>query len=763
MNKRKFVGTVGRTVRETEYRYEDIPDKTPKDAPNVIYIVLDDLGFSQLGCYGSTINTPNIDRLASDGLRYNNFHTTAICSATRASLLTGANHHSVGINSVIEMATGCPNGAGEVDKGYAYISEILSEYGYDTFACGKWHLTTNGALNAAGPYDSWPLGRGFGRYYGFLHAMINQFNPILVQDNSFIDQPESPENGYHLSEDITDHAIDFICTQKNAYPDKPFFLYLAYGAMHAPHHAPKEYIERYKGKFDKGWDKLREEWFANQKKLGIIPETAELNDRNGYVPAWDSLSEEQKKINARYMEAFAGMLEHTDEQIGRVVEYLGKINELDNTLIVFISDNGASPEGGPEGRLNMNNAINIVSTSDNTEEALAKLDTIGGPYAENHYPVGWANLGNTPFQWYKTWVHSGGVKDPMIVSYPKLIKDKGAIRNQYHHVIDITPTVLDVIGIEKPDIIKGIPQKTIQGKSFRYTFDSDDRNKERKIQYYEMLGNKGIYKNGWKAITNHTFNESFDEDEWELYNVEEDYSEKNNVADRYPEKLKELQEEWLIEAGKYGVFPQHMNSHVGGPDAISKIIGSGRFIPGKVSEYHHIYKYFDLAERSNTTNNSFVLTADISRNNTSQQGVIFSTGSRFGGWALYIKDNVLTYTLNAQGKKEYTVTAGYVPEGKARVKLEVKLIKNNPSMYAFNPAYISIFINGVKKAGEKIDNYSDSVGNSFETIGANRYVAVTDKFTAPFIFEGDIEYVRIKTPDSTVTADELIDAFMAVD
>ncbi|MGN0600704.1 MAG: arylsulfatase [Oscillospiraceae bacterium] len=763
MSKKKFIGTIGRNIRETEYRYENIPDKTPKGAPNVIYIVLDDLGFSQLGCYGSSINTPNIDKLAANGLRYNNFHTTAICSATRASLLTGANHHSVGVNATIEMITGCPNGAGEVDKGYAYLSEILQEYGYDTFACGKWHLTSNGALNQAGPYDSWPLGRGFNRYYGFLHAMMNQYNPILIQDNSFVEQPKTADEGYHFSEDITDHAIDFISTQKNAYPDKPFFLYLAYGAMHAPHHAPKEYIDRYKGKFDKGWDVLREEWFANQKKLGIIPADTELNERNAYVPAWDSLNDDQKKVCARFMEAFAGMLEHTDAQIGRVTDYLEKIGELDNTLIVFISDNGASPEGGPEGHLNMNNACNIVSKDDTTEEALANLDKIGGPYTQNHYPVGWANLGNTPFQWYKTWVHSGGVKDPMIVSYPNGIEAKGAIRSQYHHVIDITPTVLDVIGIEKPEIIKGIPQKPMQGKSFKYSFDSDDREQERKIQYYEMLGNKGIYKNGWKAVTNHTFNDSFDEDEWELYHVETDFSEKNNVADKYPEKLRELQDEWLIEAGKYGVFPQHMNSHVGGPDAIDKLIGADRFVPGKVSEYKHIYKYFDLAERSNTQNNSFVLTIDFVRTDVKQQGVLFSTGDRFGGWSLYIKDNILTYTLNANGKTEHTVTAGEVPIGRAEAKLEVKVIKDKANRHSPKTAFVAVYINGEKKAEEKIDNYNDSTGNSFETIGANRYVSVTENYTSPFIFEGDIEYVKIKTPDSTVTTEELIDAFMAID
>lgn len=756
--KQIFTGTIGRTVKDTEYRYEAIPEKRRADAPNVVYIVLDDLGFAQLGCYGSSIQTPNIDRLAAGGLRYNNFHTTAICSATRASLLTGANHHSVGCCATIEMITGCPNGAGELDKSYGTLAEILKEYDYDTFACGKWHLTSWGALNQAGPFDSWPLGRGFDRYYGFLHAMMNQYNPILVQDNSFVDQPKTPEEGYHFSEDITDHAIDYICTQKNAYPDRPFFLYLAYGAMHAPHHAPQKYIDMYKGKFDEGWDELRLKWFANQKRLGIIPEDAELNPRNEYVPEWNSLSMEQKKVCARYMEAFAGMLTHTDAQIGRVINYLDKLGQLDNTLIVFLSDNGASPEGGPEGHLNMNNACNIISRDDSTEEALARIDQIGGPYTQNHYPVGWANLGNTPFQWYKTWVHSGGVKDPMIIYYPNEIKDKGGIRNQYQHVIDITPTVLDVIGADKPESIHGIWQKPFHGKSFRYTFNDAQASDQRVIQYYEMLGNKGIYKKGWKAVTNHTFNDSFEEDVWELYHVAEDYSERHDVAEQYPEKLRELQDEWLIEAGKYGVFPQHMNSHVSGPDAVRKLVGEDRFVPGKVSEYHHIYRYFDLVDDPGTKNNSYVIQIIIDRSNSEQSGVLYSTGDRFGGWSLYIKNNRLNYVLNKGGKKEvHLISDIEVPVGRTSIRQELRLNKVS------REAEVVIYVNDKKAGNLKIENYVDWVGNSFNTIGANRYVSVTEDYKSPFVFQGDIEYVRIRTTDSTVRSEELINDFMAID
>lgn len=450
------------------------------------------------------------------------------------------------------------------------------------------------------------------------------------------------------------------------------------------------------------------------------------------------------------------MLEHTDAQIGRVIDYLEKIGQLDNTVIVFLSDNGASPEGGPEGRLNMNQACNIKSLSDTTEEMEEKLDLIGTDHSLNHYPVGWANLGNTPFQWYKTWVHSGGVKDPLIIHYPNGIQDKGGIREQYHHVIDITPTVLDIIGIEKPEIIRGVPQKPIQGKSIRYTFDAPGAESTRRVQYYEMLGNRGIYKDGWKAVVNHTFNDSFDEDVWELYHVAEDYSERNNVADQYPEKLRELQEEFYIEGGKYGVFPQHMNSHVSGPDAIRKLMGD-RIIPEQISEYQHIYRFFDVVNEPNTENNSFMLTARIYRNSENEDGVIYSSGDRFGGWTLYVKENQLRYTVNIDGKYQHHLHADTaLPVGRVTVKLSVR-VEGDKS------AVIQLEIDGTKAGEIRIENYSNKAGISYHTIGANRYVSVSDEYQSPFIFKGSIEHVKIRTAQSKTTAQQQLDKFFAID
>lgn len=757
MSRRKFTGRIGRCVAETEYAYENIPSNRRADAPNVLYIVLDDLGFAQLGCYGSNIDTPNIDRLAENGLRYNNFHTTAICSATRASLLTGANHHSVGVNATVEMVTGCSNGAGEIDKSYATLAEILREFDYDTYACGKWHLANMKEVREVGPFDNWPLGKGFENYYGFLASNNSQWNPTLTVDNTMIDQPKSAEDGYHFSEDVTDHAIHYISNQKNAYPDKPFFLYLAYGAMHTPHHAPKEYIDKYKGWFDEGWDVLREQWFAKQKELGVIPQDAALNPRNRLVKPWDSLSDFQKKVYAKYMEAFAGMLDHTDAQIGRVLDYLEKIGQLDNTVVVLVSDNGATSEGGPNGRLNISDGCNSVSVSDTEEEMAEFVDKIGSVETQNAYPEGWGNLGNTPFQWYKTWAHAGGVRDPLIISYPKEIKDKGSVRSQYHHVIDITPTILDIIGIEKPDMIKGVPQKPMQGISLRYTFGDADAKDRRTVQYFEMLGNRAIYKDGWRAVVDHTFNDSYDQDEWELYHIEEDFSECYNVADKYPEKLHELQEEWLIEASKYGVFPMHNNSCTGKADAYS--LGNLASFPERTYEYHYIDRYFELVEKPILYGNSFSLRFDIERDSIQDEGVLYSYGDRYGGFVLYIIDNQLKFVLNHGGKKTTKMVADKeLQPGSLSVKLDVRRSGEKAGI-------ISIYLDGEKVIEKVVENYiyGELMGNLYHTIGADKQSTVSDEYSSPFIFSGNINYAKIRTAETKISSESLLDEFFDVD
>lgn len=754
MAKRKFKGTIGRTMAETEYKY-DVKEVRPKDAPNVVYILMDDMGFAHLGCYGSNIHTPNLDRLASEGLRYNNFHTTAVCSATRASLLTGANHHAAGVSGLVELQTGCDNARGLLDPQYATLAEILKEYDYATFCSGKWHLAN--PKTQAGPYDGWPVQKGFERYYGFLHGAIDQFHPHLVRDNSLLDIEEvervTGQKDYHLSADLVDNAIEFIFTEKNSFPEKPFFLYLAFGAMHTPHHAPKEYIDRYKGQFDDGWDAKRQQWFERQKELGIIPKDAELTDRNEYVEAWDSLSEDQKKVYARFMEAYAGFLEYTDEQIGRLIDYLEEIGQMDNTVVVFLSDNGASAEGGKNGRFNAFKGQDITTSKNEVEFALKHFDEIGSEQAYNHYPTGWANAGNTPFQWYKIWSHEGGIKDPLIIRYPKLIKDVGGVRKQYSHVSDITPTILDIIGVEKPEQIKGVPQKDFTGTSLKYTFEDGNAKDRKRVQYYETLGNRGIYKDGWKAVVNHTFSNSYEEDQWELYHVAEDYSEKYDVADKYPEKLKELQDEWLIEAAKNNVFPMLQKAFHGSDKTLGQLLYLPQAMPEKDLVYKGIFRPYDLTEAGlDLEVGSHTVTAQITRENKECDGVILANGDRFGGTSFYIKNNKLVYVYNYAKEEYYTAISDIdVPVGDVEVKYD--FVSNGTT------AQVTIYIDGQPVGTTKIEQFIYMKGVS-TTIRADKYTPVTPDYEVPFEFKGKIKELHIHVAAKKVDTEEEIAKIM---
>lgn len=743
MSKKKFTGKIGRTLLDTKMAFEE--QKSPSEGkPNVIYVVLDDMGFAQLGCYGSTIHTPNIDRLAEEGLRYNNFHTTAICTATRASLLTGANHHSVGIAGLTEFTTGIGNNQGGISPHYATISEVLQEYGYRTFAVGKWHLSTVKEITGEGPYENWPLNKGFENYYGFLASQMNQWNPTLTRDNSMVEQPKKASEGYHLSEDLTDNAIEYIYHHQLERPEQPFFLYLAYGAMHAPHHAPKEYIDKYKGKFDQGWDKIREEWFENQKKLGIVNENAELTERNELIRAWDELSEDEKKAYAHSMEVFAGFLEHTDAQIGRLTAFLEKAGILDDTVIVFLSDNGTSPEGGQNGTDNIYAGMDLKEQQlQNVNRVLDNYDTLGDEYSFPHYPMGWANAGNTPFSWYKTWVHDGGIKDPLIIRYPKAISDKGGIRRQFNHVSDITPTILDILGFSKPEYVKGVWQKPLEGTSFSYTFSDENAEERKTVQYFEMFGNRAIYKDGWKAVVNHAFNDTFEEDQWELYHVSEDYSEKYNVAGQYPEKLKELQEEWLIQAAKYNVFPMFPK----GFHATTEEATKNRHLmklPARTYTYKNVFLPHDLSEDPGFGTRSHSVTVQLDRRSKDEVGVLISKGDRFAGVSFYILNNKLKYTYNLDGKTYYVAESDReLPIGKSEVKYVLTLPDGRSGK-------VELFINGEKTAEADIPKLYWAT--SFVTsLKINRYTSVNQKdYEVPFIYDGQIDEIFIDVKETQV-------------
>lgn len=749
MREKKFNGEIGMTLRDSKLSFESTPSKKK---PNVVYIVLDDVGFAQLGCYGSNIHTPNIDKLAESGLRYNNFHTTAICSATRSSLLTGANHHTVGLGNVTDTCTGFPNNQGWLKPEYATLAEILQEQDYANFAVGKWHLLPLDRVEDQGPYQNWPLQKGFDKFYGFMEGFTDQYHPDLIKDNSVIQPPKSSKDGYHLSEDLSEQAIHYIYQHTTAYPDRPFFLYLAYGAAHSPHQAPKEYIDRYKGKFDEGWDVIRERWFENQKKLGIIPENTVLTPRNELVKAWAELSADEKKVYARYMEVFAGFLEHTDEQIGKVVDYLDAIGQRENTVIVLLSDNGTSAEGGQEGHFVHEKSLDILKTGTEVQIALEHYDEMGSEYSSLHYPIGWANVGNTPFQWYKSWTHAGGVKDPLIISYPEYIKEQGGVRSQYHHVTDITPTILELLGIEKPEVIKGVHQKPFQGVSMKYSLNGEDEPTRKHIQYYEMVGNRALWKDGWKVIANHFQVENYMDDIWELYHTDADYSEAEDVAEKYPEKVKELVSLWFAEAGKNGVFPlgegsHFVTTHAGKVPQIDYFLKEQVFTYKKVLELIRISRGLSFNRRNNR------VTIDL-KHSAENAGILYQAGNRFGGYILYIKDNRLHYTYNYHLEEFYRAVSDELPEGKLKIHVDTILTATGGK--------VVLRVNGTEVAQTDISRFvfmfvfkvalKDGISSSVDL-----------DIDLPFEYNGEIEQIEFRAAPQAVPSKEILDEFFRLD
>ena len=679
----QFKGTIGRTWDESKPWWPQ-PTCAPADAPDILYIILDDVGYGWLSCYGGPIDTPNIDKLAANGLLYNNWHTTALCSPTRACLLTGRNHHSVGMASIPESATGFPGYNGIMPKEKAAIGAMLRQSGYSTYCIGKWHDTPDTDTGPEGPFDRWPVGEmmGFDRYYGFMGGDCNQWYPALVWDHHPTPTPKTPEEGYHLSVDLVDKAILFLANHESVAPEKPWLLWLAFGACHAPHHVPKEWIDKYKGKFDKGWDKVREETLERQKRMGIVPKNTELAPPNEGVQKWDGdLSSDEKVLFARMMECYAGFLSHTDNQIGRLIAFLDKVGKLENTLLFVCSDNGASAEGTLTGLFDEISAVEMVPES--VQENIRRIDELGGPKSYNHYPVGWAMAGDTPFKWYKQYTHYGGTKDPLIVHWPKGIKDKGKIRTQFHHAIDIVPTILDAIGVEPSSQIGGYPQAPIEGVSMFYSFNNADAPSTKQIQYFEMLGNRGLWYKGWKAVTYHgrlpwenNAKWSFDEDKWELYNVEQDFSECHNLAEKHPDKLRQLVELWWAEAEKYNVLPldDRFQQRLAERAMMDKEKTSFVFYPGTVR----------IPERRapRTQNRSFSITAEVEiahaadgggsgGNSGKAEGPICAIGGVSLGWSLYIKNRRLVFCYNYLHERTYVRSTKEVPVGrKAKLRYE---------------------------------------------------------------------------------------------
>lgn len=732
INESIFRGIIGRTVKESHAWWPEF-EKPPKGSPNVLFIVLDDVGFGHLGCYGSDIYTPNINSLAAEGLRYTNWKTTALCSPTRSCLLTGRNHHSNGMACITEATTGYPGYNGVIPKSNGFISEILKENGFNTFALGKWHLTPADEISMAGPFERWPLGRGFERYYGFLGGEANQWHPGLVYDNHFMSPPYSPEEGYHLSKDLSDKAIQFIKDAHVVDPEKPFFMYLAYGACHAPHHVPREYIDRYKGKFDKGWDKTREEVLSAQKILGLVPEDTCLPPRNPGVDPWEELSEDQRRLYARMQEVFAATLTYTDEQIGRVLAFMKEIDELDNTLVILVSDNGASAEGGAFGSVNENNFFNMLP--DDLRENLKMVDEIGSPRTYNHYPIGWAMAGNTPFKMWKRYTYEGGVAAPCIFHWPAKISDKGGIRHQFHHAIDIVPTILELLKIEAPTVIKGIAQSPVEGVSMAYTLDHPREQTRKEIQYFEMLGTRAIWYKGWKAVTTHEPGASafdFENDTWELYDLDKDPNEIHNLAAEYPDMLKQMIERWWMEAGKYKVLPLDDRQH-------------GRLVDLKPRNTPERYIYYpDMAPvpenvAADIKNVSHRIVADLQISEQGAEGVILSQGSTFGGFSLYIKNKRLIYHYTSGKDTYHLVSDKEIPIGEVSVSFE---FEKTGRYRGIGRLYFWLQKTGEIEMPQTIPIVYSLTGEGL-CCGRDIGATVSQEYDSPFAFTGKIKQVTV--------------------
>ncbi len=763
-----FKGVINVDIRDSVPDWEPYTQPmAPDGAPNVLYIVLDDVGFSAMEPFGGIIETPNINRIAERGLTFTNFHTTALCSPTRACLLTGRNHTTNGMACITEASAGFPNQNGHIPFECGTLAEVLGDRGWNTYAVGKWHLTAADEMNLASRKSQWPLGRGFERFYGFLGAETNQWYPDLTYDNHPVEQPYSPEEGYHFSVDITDKALSFIRDAKAIAPDKPFFLYYCPGAAHAPHHAPKEWADKYKGRFDMGYEALREQVFAKQKEMGVVTDKAELSPINPYIDEksddgtswaeldtvrpWDSLSDDEKRLFCRMAEVYAGFLSHADHQIGRLLDHLEESGELDNTLIVLVSDNGASGEGGPNGSVNENKIFNGIP--DRIEDNLPFIDELGSPKTYNHYCTGWACAFNTPFKMWKRYSNwEGGTADPMIVSWPKQIAKPGT-RRQFVHAIDIVPTVYECLGIEPPDVVKGYTQYPIEGVSFAAALHGPVVKTGKETQFFSMLGTRAIWHQGWKAAAlSPAAPESwpnFATQRWELFDTENDPSECHDLAAEQPQKLQELISLWWAEAGRYNAFPLESRNAV-------EILTTER---PKLAKPQTQYSYYpggsEIPEHvtPNIRNRSFTIAVELTIDTEEAEGVLFSQGARFGGHALYIRDGRLKYVNNFAGIAEQivestesvplghvVVSASFEREGEAMpsegtLTLHIRDQAVGEGRIKTQPGYFSLCGEGLnigKDGGEPVtDDYPGDSPWAFA--GGTIHKAIVDVSGEPFV------------------------------
>jgi len=691
-----FTGKVGETYKDSSPSYP-APVNAPKGSPNVLLILLDDVGFGMCSTFGGPVPTPHLEGLASNGLKYTRFHTTALCSPTRAALLTGRNHHSSGTGVIIEMGTGFPGYTGIVPRSTALVSEVLRDNGYATGMFGKWHNTPEPAISPAGPFDRWPTGLGFDYFYGFNQGETHQYYPVIYRNTTWVPQPRTPEQGYHFTADMTDEAIGWTGNVRAADRDKPWFVYFSTSGVHAPHHAPKAFREKYVGKFDHGWDRQRELTHAKQLEMGIIPRETKLTPRPAEIPSWESRSPDEKRVYTRLMENYAAYMDYTDAEVGRLIESLRQSGELENTLVMYVvGDNGASAEGGLEGTFS--EIASLIGVQLGLQSTIQRIDEIGGPTSEPHVPVGWAWAMDAPFQWTKQVAsHFGGTRNPMVVHWPRGIKARGETRTQFHHVIDVVPTILEACRISEPKVVNGIPQKPVEGVSMLYSFDDAGAKGRRAIQYFELATNRAIYHDGWVACSRYGLpwltagrGDGFLEAPWELYHVDEDFSQATDLAAANPEKLKALQASFLEEAKKYDVFPldprfsERMDPRLriaGEPPSSWTYHGNSVWLPEPIGP--------QLFPRGHT------MTAELAIPNGGAEGVITCAGAFSAGWSLYIKEGRPNFRYTFFDIADVTIRGTVaIPEGRVTLKSEF-----TPDGSKGGGGTLKLFVNG-QAAGE---------------------------------------------------------------
>ena len=732
-----MAATIGKTVGESQPYWPDTP-RRPKGAPNILVILFDDVGFSDLGCYGSPIETPTMDAIAKRGLQYTGFHTTAMCSTTRAALLTGRNHHSVGVGCLANFDSGFPGYRGKIAKEAGTIAEMLRPHGYRNYMLGKWHVTPLTESGATGPFDGWPLGRGFDRYYGFMDAETDQYAPELVRDNTPVDPPGTFATGYHLTADLVDQAIRYLADHAGDRPEIPWLTWVALGACHAPHQAPFDLIAKYDRVFADGWDAERDRRIARQKDIGVVPRDTRLPPRNDAVKQWADLPEGEKKLYTRLQAAYAAMLDHADRHIARLVKFLEESGQLDDTMIVLMSDNGASQEGGPFGMVNAMGPYNL--RREPIEEKIARIEDIGGPDTHSNFPLGWAMAANTPLRRYKQNTHGGGIRDPLVISWPKGLPARGELRHQFCHASDLVPTILDVVGVKPPATINGVAQMPLEGTSFAASLKDAIAPSKAGAQYFEMFGHRGLVKDGWKAVSFHPPGSDFAQDKWELFHLDRDFSETDDLAEKEPERLKALADIWWKEAEAHNVLPLDDRFAPRFADNAKRFHGPrNRFV------FHAGMGHVPTDVAPDVRSRTYTIEADVQIAGATTEGVLIAHGDMTCGYSLYIKDNRLTYDMNVGGQHHIAVSDRPVPAGNHLLGLRMRRAKGH------NVA--TLLIDGQPAGGfETQMGFISFISWSGLDIGRDRSSPVSH-YDAPFVFTGKLRKVTVVLDD-----DQALDA-----